>query len=223
MRNVVVVVIGGFVLLVLIAKEVLDLAATIDFIEQRWPWLVKWAERRPWQRVLLLILTTMYSGILYEMWEQPHITLVVPSVDAKIKDVRIEELENELKAERSRRNPKGESEVDQEMQRTGMFALRVQISPEEPGRFTRHFLLITNKSVSPVRMVFGCRKATVYSAQPVPLPPGAMMGGSQSMGDDHNFAINISAPAWSPIQPLVIEATISSDDAVAAGCYVKSL
>jgi hypothetical protein len=62
-----VVVLGGIVLVLLLIKEGLDLAATIDYVEQKWPRLVKWADRKAWQRVLLLIVTIMYAEILYEI------------------------------------------------------------------------------------------------------------------------------------------------------------
>src|ERR1022692_955517 len=100
MRNVVVVVVGGIVLVLLVVKEVLDLASTIDFVEQMYPRLVRWAERKAWQRVLLLITTIMYAGILYEMWAGPAVNMGIPSADlgtVKAKDTEIEKLEGQIR------------------------------------------------------------------------------------------------------------------------------
>jgi hypothetical protein len=97
------VVIGGIVVLLLLIKEVLDLAATIDYVEQKFPRLVKWAERKAWQRILLIILTIMYAGILYEIFEGPVVSIGVPKVDPGAKDAEITQLQRDNKALRDRK------------------------------------------------------------------------------------------------------------------------
>ena len=64
--------VGGALLALLIGKEVIDIAGSLDFIEQRYPRLVKWSERKAWQRGLLLIVTLMYVTILYDVIKEPE-------------------------------------------------------------------------------------------------------------------------------------------------------
>jgi len=81
-RQIVLIVVGGVVLISVIAKELIDLASTFEYIEEKWPRLVRWAERKKWQRIVLFILTIMYAGILYEMVTGPVVILPpFPSAD----------------------------------------------------------------------------------------------------------------------------------------------
>jgi hypothetical protein len=97
--------------------------------------------------------------------------------------------------------------------------LRVQ-EPQLPGKFSRHFLLLTNKIVSPVKLTFGCSGAQVYSVEPVPLPPGAMIGGAEPLGDGHTFRVEIATPPWTSTHPIVLETVIDKDDSAQAGCRI---
>jgi hypothetical protein len=90
-------IVGGILLAILVVKELLDLAATIDYVEQKWPRLVKWAERKWWQHVLMLVLTIMYAGILYEDWEGPKVNIVsFPNSDPGAKDAQIRQLRTDI-------------------------------------------------------------------------------------------------------------------------------
>ncbi len=106
-----------------------------------------------------------------------------------------------------------------EPQHTGMFFLTVP-AQAPANRFARHFLLTTNKNVSPVRLIFQCSSAKVDALQPVILPAGPMIGGAAPVGDGHSFRINITTPVWAEEAPLVLEAVIDKEDAALADCKV---
>jgi hypothetical protein len=105
--------------------------------------------------------------------------------------------------------------------RIDLFALRIQVPPEQKGLFARHFLVLTNRIVTPLKFRFTCDHVRLYSVEAVILPPGAMMGGTTPVGDEHSFDVDISMPAWTSDNPLVLETVMDSDDAARAGCHVS--
>jgi hypothetical protein len=114
------IIVGGILLFVLLAKELIDLAATVDFIEQKFPWLIRWAERNAWQRVLPLVVTLMYAAILYEFLtepEPPSFVFAYPTAaDAENRQMRdrIRELEKERLSYRSKSN-RSENAIETEV------------------------------------------------------------------------------------------------------------
>jgi hypothetical protein len=96
-KHLLLIVVGGAVLLILLIKEALDLAATLDYIEQKFPALVRWTERKSWQRILLIVLTIMYAGVLYEDREDaPALIVTFGSADPAAKNAEIAQLKSQL-------------------------------------------------------------------------------------------------------------------------------
>ena len=50
----------GIGVLLLAVMLVIDMAARVDYISQKFPGLVKWAEYKPWHAVLMLIAVLLW-------------------------------------------------------------------------------------------------------------------------------------------------------------------
>ena len=72
MHQSVLVVIGGIATLLAMVKAGIDLASTIEYVEQKCPRLVKWSERKGWHSLLLFVFTLTYAGFVYEFWVGPE-------------------------------------------------------------------------------------------------------------------------------------------------------
>jgi len=92
MRAILLIVFGATVLLLLAAKEALDMAARIEYAEGAFPSLKRWAENKKWHRILLISTLLFYGGTLYELLKEPSPfippipNLGVPSIAAVVKE-----------------------------------------------------------------------------------------------------------------------------------------
>lgn len=113
-RQLILIGIGAIVGLLWLAKEAIDMASRVDWVEQNIPWAIKWAESKRWQRVLILVTALMVAWMAYEVWTQPGPpNIVMPSADPGLKNAeiarlnsQIERLTEDLKTARQK-NPKG--------------------------------------------------------------------------------------------------------------------
>jgi hypothetical protein len=66
-------------------------------------------------------------------------------------------------------------------------------------------VLLTNKTVTPVDLTFGC-EGEIESVTPTIMTQAnsILIGGSQEVKDKHSTHIEITSPAWTPTNPLVI-------------------
>jgi len=67
MRTGIVLAIGALILIYLLVMEAIDMASRVEYIENHFPQLLKWAERRPWHRVLLLVGIGLLIGNIWDM------------------------------------------------------------------------------------------------------------------------------------------------------------
>jgi hypothetical protein len=79
MRQLLLIIFGSIVIVFLAIRELLDLAASIEYAEESFPWIKRFSEGKKWQRLLLLVTLLFYAGTLYEMIKEPEGT-----IDAKI-------------------------------------------------------------------------------------------------------------------------------------------
>jgi len=77
MRNGVLIALGAVVLLYLLAMEAIDMASRVEYIETHFPRLLKWAERRGWHRVLLLVAIGLLIANIWDV-ESRAIPEVIP-------------------------------------------------------------------------------------------------------------------------------------------------
>jgi hypothetical protein len=80
---------GAVVLLFVLLKGAIDMLAGIDYAQETFPWLKRWAETKKWHRLVLLATCIFYGGTLYELLKEPPpvpITFADPGVVA-IRDV----------------------------------------------------------------------------------------------------------------------------------------
>jgi hypothetical protein len=187
-------IVGGILLVILVVKELLDLAATIDYVEQKWPRLVKWTERKWWQRVLMLVLTIMYASILYEDWEGPKVNIVsfsnpdLGAKDAQIKQLRtdIEYLKTQSASQQAMLNRSSVVE-----NRKIIWRQIWQGTQNYQGYVTTNFLLFPNRTVdAPVRITITftdtmVKLPTVTILGPVP----KQLGPSTIDGNKATFTI----------------------------------
>jgi hypothetical protein len=68
------------------------------------------------------------------------------------------------------------------------------------------FLVLTNKTITPIRLLVTCEGEIVQAGGMV-LGTGAMMGGGWSgrvTGSKKQFGVGILSPAWTPVNPLLV-------------------
>jgi hypothetical protein len=117
-QRLILIALGVIVVLLWLAKEAIDMASRVDWIEQNIPWALRWSESKRWQRVLILVTALMVAWMAYEVWTQPGPpNIAMPSADLGAKDSEIatlktqnKQLTEELKNAR-RQNPKGTQAV----------------------------------------------------------------------------------------------------------------
>jgi hypothetical protein len=89
--------IGAIVVLLWIAKEAIDMASRVDWVEQNLPQAVRWAESKRWQRILILVTAVMVAWMAYETWTEPG-PPSAPSADAGAREAEIVQLKAQIKA-----------------------------------------------------------------------------------------------------------------------------
>jgi hypothetical protein len=66
-----IIVLGAVVLAFFAFKEVIDMAASIEYAEGAFPRLKRWTESKKWHRLVLILTLVFYVGTLYELLSQP--------------------------------------------------------------------------------------------------------------------------------------------------------
>jgi hypothetical protein len=78
------------------------------------------------------------------------------------------------------------------------------------------WLLLTNKTTTPVNLIVACNKRlTSISAEVI--GGGAMLSGGNTKLSDNTYKINISSPAWGPNTPIVLELSYIGDQNITCG------
>lgn len=91
-----------------VAILVVDMAARIDFVRQRFPVLVRWVEYKPWHGFLMLVAVLLLMVNWYELASievpvSPPPPIIFPAPDAGAKNSEIEILKTELAELRKQR------------------------------------------------------------------------------------------------------------------------
>lgn len=80
--------------------------------------------------------------------------------------------------------------------------------PRTPGQFSASWIILTNKVVTPIRVLMTCDAPIIDLDQTVLGTGGTTSGGWGGNFSDNEFGIGITSPAWTPQNPLLI--TIST-------------
>lgn len=106
------------------------------------------------------------------------------------------------------------------------------LTPDDPpvtpqGKHRALILLLTNKPVSPVRLMMWCQKDVTH-ADVRPFGSGAFSGGAELLSPGISgisspkvWQIGMSFPTWAPDQPLLVEADYDADDL--GQCFTRPL
>ncbi len=90
---------GAVVLLFVLLRGAIDMAASIDYAQETFPWLKRWAATKKWHRIVLLATCLFYGGTLYELLREPQPfvpslpnpgSLPIATVTEEDKDLRAE-------------------------------------------------------------------------------------------------------------------------------------
>ena len=71
------------------------------------------------------------------------------------------------------------------------------------------WLLLTNKTVTPVNLVVACQKRFVSASASI--VGSEILGGGASKVTDTEYQVNISTPAWSPESPMLFDMSFIGD------------
>ncbi|MBZ5489597.1 MAG: hypothetical protein LAO76_01535 [Acidobacteriia bacterium] len=85
--------------------------------------------------------------------------------------------------------------------------------PQQPGKHINTVVLMSNRTISPVRGIFAC-EGEIKEIDPVISagPSGIQMGTGGPIQQGHMSEVSISSPAWTPMNPLVITVFYDEDD-----------
>jgi hypothetical protein len=85
------------------------------------------------------------------------------------------------------------------------------LEPANQGVGVQHvkWLVLVNRTVTPVNLHVGCQKRFVSASASI-LGSGMISGGTAKI-TDYLYQVNISTPAWSPESPLIFEMSFSGD------------
>jgi hypothetical protein len=89
----------------------------------------------------------------------------------------------------------------------------ILLKPAEGGIEVQHvqWLLITNKTITPVNLVVVCNKRPTSISANV-IGGGAQLGGGNQKLSDYEYLLNIGSPAWSPDTPMTLDVSYSGDE-----------
>jgi hypothetical protein len=105
MERIVLLIFGALAILLLVAMQGIDMAARIEWVDQHWPWLLRWAEHKGWHRVLLLGAICLLIADLYEIQKEPEVTLLAgPSADLGTKVAQIRQLQSQVDSLKTRKS-----------------------------------------------------------------------------------------------------------------------
>jgi hypothetical protein len=105
-----------------------------------------------------------------------------------------------------------------EPQRTYFLVNETIPSKLENGEFFRQFIILTNKSVNPVRMHVGCAGPTPFVLKPR-LAASSWHDSSVTLGAKGIFDVLINNPPWTPVNPLLLN--VSAKDSNIGQCWVQ--
>jgi hypothetical protein len=83
------------------------------------------------------------------------------------------------------------------------------------ARYSTDFVLLTNKIITPVRLVVTCEPGLVQAGGGVLGTAGSMGGGWNILPSPKSYGIGFSSPAWTPDSPMLV--TIFSNEKI-TGC-----
>jgi hypothetical protein len=82
---------------------------------------------------------------------------------------------------------------------------------ENKGKHYLEAILLTNKSISPVRVLVTCENGLASAQAHVQTQGGAMNAIHTARVDEKTFDLEISSPPWSPVTPLLIDLFYDAD------------
>ena len=226
MHSLIVIVLGGIVVLYFLAMEVIDMAGRIDYVESRWPRLIRWAERKAWHRVLLLVGVLLLAGNIYEIYRERPDESISPLRVPDTRDAEITQLRQKIK------------ELEQTKQKVIVKTVQPQDMPsritvKEYGGWklnsgtksgTAYFVLgMTNKTITPVRVTMTCDQDFFK------FDPGVLIARGEHdvvirelevrQVDNRTYEYFAESPPWTPELPLGFGVFTESTKGIACKIY----
>jgi hypothetical protein len=89
--EIVLIALGTIAVLFFAAIQVIDMASRVEYLQNHFPRLLKWAEHKEWHGVVLVITALLLAGNVYEIvTDEPLVVkMAVPAIDPGAKDATI--------------------------------------------------------------------------------------------------------------------------------------